>query len=432
MSTVMPKSDVAKAKSRLLEEKVIAVESLKAAERQTILDKVLETIDTKFMGPDVDTRELRKRHERAVQNAESREAFESAMNTLLRDLGVSHAGFFHEAAPRAAGRVAIAATFTKAETGDGQRWVFQDVHTGGAAAAAGIRPGDVLLSIGGKEFIPPEAMPFQLGERYDVTVRRADGSTIQSTLVIPKPKEKGRPLVVPDQVVTASRLGDGIGLIRVSMFPGVLGMDVARDMSRAVADLACDRLIFDLRGNTGGGIGCLRLMSLLCADRRGVGYSVGRAMARKGYAKERLPAFDRIPSSKLGVVPLMIRFATAGRSVAVYTETLGAKRHHGKVAVLVNEHSASAAEMVAGFASEYGLATLVGTKTAGRLVATSAFKVGFGYRVALPVGAYYTWQGTNLEGRGVEPQVTVPISTDALRVGEDNQLARAREEVARI
>ena len=129
-------------------------------------------------------------------------------------------------------------------------------------------------------------------------------------------------LVVPDQVVMAARLADGVGLIRVSMFPGVLGMDVARDMSRAVADLACDRLIFDLRGNTGGGIGCLRLTSLLCADRRGVGYSVGRAAARKGYAKERVPAFDRIPSSRLGVVPLMIRFATAGRSVAVYRRPL--------------------------------------------------------------------------------------------------------------
>jgi C-terminal processing protease CtpA/Prc len=33
--------------------------------------------------------------------------------------------------------------------------------------------------------------------------------------------------------------------------------------------------------------------------------------------------------------------------------------------ILVNEHSASAAEMDAAFASENGLATLVGTKTAG-------------------------------------------------------------------
>ncbi len=72
----------------------------------------------------------------------------------------------------------------------------------------------------------------------------------------------------------------------------------------------------------------------------------------------------------------MLRFAAAGRSVAVYTETLGAKRHHGKVALLINEHSASAAEMVAAFAAEYRLATVVGTKTAGRLVATSVFKVG--------------------------------------------------------
>ena len=378
-------------------------------DRRAVLDNVLRAIDTKFMGPDVDVGILRSTHESAILNAETREAFESEMNALLRALGVSHTGFFHEAVPRAAGRVALAATFTKAETTDGRRWMFQDVHPGGVAAAAGVRPGDVLLSIGGKDLVPPDAMPFALGEQYEVTVRRPDGSTTTSTLAIPRPKDKGRPLIVPEQVVTASRLRDGIGLIRVSMFPGMLGMDVARDMSRAVADLGCNRLIYDLRGNTGGGIGCLRLMSLLCSDRRGVGYSVGRAAARKGYVKERLPVFDRIPSSKLGVVPLMFRFALAGRSVAVYTERLGPRPHHGRVAMLVNEHSASAAEMVAAFASEYSLATLVGTTTAGRLVATSAFKVGFGYRVALPVGAYYTWKGSSLEGRGVQPDVAEPI-----------------------
>jgi hypothetical protein len=145
--------------------------------------------------------------------------------------------------------------------------------------------------------------------------------------------------------------------------------------------------------------------------------------ARQNAAPETtVAAADRIPSSKLGVVPLILRFVTAGRSVAVYTESLGSRRHHGKVALLVNEHSASAAEMVAAFASEYGLATLVGSKTAGRLVAASAFKVGFGYRVALPVGAYYTWNGTNLEGRGVEPQINEPILPNALWAGED-QLA---------
>ncbi len=403
----------------------MASPNLTAAERRSVLDAVLRQVETKFMGPDADTASLRTRHEAFIVGADSPEAFESAMNAMLKDLGVSHTGFFHESAPRTAGRVAIAATFAKAQTADGERWMFQDVHPGGAAATAGIRPGDVLLAIGGQELTPPTATPFTLGERYEVVLRRPDGSTVSPTLQVPRPKDKRQPVVVPDQVVTASKLERGIGLIRVSMFPGILGMDVARDMTRAVSDLACDRLIVDLRGNTGGGIGCLRLMSLLCDDRRGVGYSLGRDAVRAGRTKEQLPAFDRIPSSKWGVIPLAIKFARAGRSVAVFTERLGKARHHGKVAVLVNEHAASAAEMVAAFASEYGLATLVGTKTPGRLVATSAFKVGHGYRVALPVAAYHTWKGTNLEGQGVTPHVDAPLDAAALWNGLDTQLQRA-------
>src|SRR5262249_17927468 len=223
------------------------------------------------------------------------------------------------------------------------------------------------LDVNGQDFVPPTAIPFRLGESYTVTVRKRDGSTMRATLAIPGSREKQRPIVVPDQVVSAHKLESDMGYVRVCMFPGVLGIDVARDISRAVSDLQCSRLVIDLRGNTGGGIGCLRLMSQLCADRRGVGYSVGRKLLESGYDKERLPQFDRIPSSKLQVLPLIVKFGLAGRSVAVFTEALGPQRHHGRVAMLVNEHSASAAEMVAAFASEYGLATLVGTKTAGRL-----------------------------------------------------------------
>jgi C-terminal processing protease CtpA/Prc len=143
----------------------MAAPTLTATERRAVLDAVLRTVETKFMGPDVDTATLRGRHEAAVIDADSVDAFEAAVNAMLKDLGVSHTGFFHESAPRTAGRVAIAATFAKAQTPDGERWMFQDVHPGGAAAAAGIRPGDILLSVGGKELTPPAATPFTLGER---------------------------------------------------------------------------------------------------------------------------------------------------------------------------------------------------------------------------------------------------------------------------
>lgn len=405
--------------------------TLSESQRRDVLSKVLQTIDKQFMGAQPDTARLRPEHEAAIIQSADAEQFEAAVNAMLRGLGTSHVGFFHDSRPRAAGRVAIAATFMKTDTPDGPRWMFQDVHPGGAAAGAGIKPGDVLLTIDGKDVVPPDGLPFQLGTAYTFTVRRPNGSTAQPTVEVPGSKDKKRPIVVPDQVVTATKLDDGTGLIRVSMFPGVLGMDVARDMSRAVADLAADRLIIDLRGNTGGGIGCLRLMSLLCPDRRGVGYSVSRAVANRGFDKEHLPAFDRIPSSKLGVLPLMIRFARAKRSVAIFSEALGAQPHHGRIALLVNEHSASAAEMVAAFASESGLATVVGTKTPGRLVATSGFKVGHGYRVALPVAASYTWKGTNLEGTGVKPDIEEPLSGEAVRRGEDNRLAKARNSFVR-
>jgi carboxyl-terminal processing protease len=59
-------------------------------------------------------------------------------------------------------------------------------------------------------------------------------------------------------------------------------MDVARDISRALTELACSRFTFDLRGNTGGGIGCRRMISHLCPDSRGVGHSVDAALMPGG------------------------------------------------------------------------------------------------------------------------------------------------------
>lgn len=72
-------------------------------------------------------------------NADETDAFEAAVNALLTDLGVSHVGFFHERRPRAAARIATAATLTRAQTPDGTRWMFEDVHRGGVAADAGVQ-----------------------------------------------------------------------------------------------------------------------------------------------------------------------------------------------------------------------------------------------------------------------------------------------------
>src|SRR5258706_13686712 len=81
--------------------------------------------------------------------------------------------------------------------------------------------------------------------------------------------------------------------------------------------------------------------------------------------------------------------------------------------------------MVAAFAEENQLATIVGTKTPGRLLSGSAFKAGFGYIVGLPVAAYLTWEGRLIEGKGVSPTIPVGLSPEQLLAGEDPQMQKA-------
>jgi C-terminal processing protease CtpA/Prc len=91
----------------------------------------------------------------------------------------------------------------------------------------------------------------------------------------------------------------------------------------------------------------------------------------------------------------------------------GQQRFHGRVVLLVNEHTARAGEKVSAFAEENNLATIVGTKTPGRLLSGSAYKVGDGYILGLPVAAYLTWHGRMLENNGIVPKFSIELAGDA-------------------
>ena len=110
--------------------------------------------------------------------------------------------------------------------------------------------------------------------------------------------------------------------------------------------------------------------------------------------------------SKQALWLLALQFAPAMLAktpIVLETEGLGGRDFHGRVTILVNRHTASAAEMIVAFARENQLATIVGEKTAGRLLSATSVKVGNGFRLAMPTGAYYTWNGLVLEGTPMEP-----------------------------
>jgi C-terminal processing protease CtpA/Prc len=106
------------------------------------------------------------------------------------------------------------------------------------------------------------------------------------------------------------------------------------------------------------------------------------------------------------------------------TQGLSTQPFHGRIVALVNEWTNSAAEMVA-IAAENRLAMAVGQKARGNVPWAMNFKIGSGYWLRLPVFGWFTSSGRTLEGNGVDPDVLVEISPDALADGQDNQMARA-------
>jgi carboxyl-terminal processing protease len=392
------------------------MELLTRDQLNAVFEKVVETCEKKLYDPKlngVNWRQIAEGRKDRILSSKNDAEIEREFNDLIKELKVSHAGFYHERRPRAAGKMAISATLFKAEDNDRECWVFQDVHPGGAAFNAGIQAGDILMRVRDEEIHPPALPLFPLGESTPIDIRRRDGSHVRLTVKVPKSKTKERPLIELQPVSHAKN--DGVGWLKVCMFPGAIGIDVAHDIDKAIESLNCERLIIDLRGNTGGGIGCLRLMSYLTERRIPVGYSVTRRRA------------DHIPSKKIGLVGLALKFVGRDQSVVISTEGLGKQRFHGRVVLLVNEHSASSCEMVAAFANENKLATIVGSTTPGRLLGGHSFRVGNGYRIAIPVAAYYTWNGTFLEGKGVAPDVAEPFSVSAIRNGCDSQLQKAMD-----
>jgi len=402
---------------------------LNEADRLAILDRMARLVSERLYDPNLNGVDWRAAVEEArdgIAKADDSAEFERRVNELLKVLKVSHLGFFHERGRNATGKQTIGVTFMEDKTLDPPRWVFEDVHELGPAARAGIQRGWTLIAATDDEAIPPMQPAFRFDASNSVEALDRELRPRSVVIEVPKPKNHAKPFA-EFPPVSARRLDGGTALLKVSHFPGVVGIDVANAISVAIRELNPERLIIDLRGNTGGGLGCIRLMSLLVPDRRPIGYSLTRKAFGQQVNPERLPRFNRIPGNRLECLPLFPRFALRDKSVLLETEGLGNQRFHGAVAILVNQHSASATEMVAAFASETKSAILAGTKTPGRVTGAKSFALLHGYHCAIPVAAYRTWAGTNLEGVGVSPDIHSPVDATALRSGRDGAVTVAEE-----
>jgi carboxyl-terminal processing protease len=106
--------------------------------------------------------------------------------------------------------------------------------------------------------------------------------------------------------------------------------------------------------------------------------------------------------------------------------TLGSAHYRGRVAVLVDHLSASAAEIFAATMQEKRRGTVIGRKTSGYVLFARLHSLPDGGMLECSEDDLRTIQDKRLEGHGVMPDVESPPATlDDLRAGRDPDLDAA-------
>ena len=186
-------------------------------------------------------------------------------------------------------------------------------------------------------------------------------------------------------------LDNNIAYIQIAQFEDVTGDQFTEQIAKARED-GMKALILDLRNNPGG-----TLTSVI---------EVARQLLPKG--------------------------------LIVYTEDKNGERDEYKcdgshelevpMVVLVNENSASASEILSGAIKDYGIGKLLGTTTFGKGIVQKVFGITDGSAVKLTISHYYTPNGNDIHGVGIEPDETLDLDVDQyLKDGTDNQLESATE-----
>ena len=270
---------------------------------------------------------------------------------------------------------------------DGKTFI-SGVLDGLPASTAGLVVGDELLAADAAPFHPIKSFASKAGQEVTLTIRRrADGSP-QNVVVVPeqiKPNEAFlKAMEESSRIIDAD--GMKIGYIHVWSYAGAQYQQLLERELSAGKLKDADALVWDLRDGWGG------------AEAEYLHLFTGRA-------------------------PITTLINRDGRkSVANVT-------WRKPVTMLVNGGTRSGKEILAYGFKEYGVGEVIGSRTAGSVLAGRAYLLSDGSLLLLAVADVLV-DDRRLEGVGVMPTIPVPFPL-AYAQGQDPQLDRAVEVLSR-
>jgi carboxyl-terminal processing protease len=246
------------------------------------------------------------------------------------------------------------------------------------AYKAGIKAGDIIYKID---------QTVTTGMNTDEAVRLMRGKPgTKITLTIIR-KGENDPLVfnlvrdtIKVKTVKSQMFDGGIGYIRLTNFNEDCSKEVEQALKalKAIKETPLNGIILDLRSNPGGSLAeAINVSSLFLP----VGKTIVSTRGRDGK--------DAKHDSK----------AISYRDTKV------------PLAVLVDEGSASASEIVAGAVQDHKRGVVIGLTTFGKASVQTLLELRGGSAIKLTTARYYTPNGRSIQGVGIVPDVEVPRGT---------------------
>lgn len=250
-----------------------------------------------------------------------------------------------------------------------KRCVIMKPYAGMPAAEAGLLPGDVIYAIDGNEIPPCESEDIEDRNKYSEEVsaklRGEPGTTFELQVRRPgrqhrtaKFKITRRSIVLPS-VSLSAMVADSIGYISLSQFIEGTSSEIRRSMV-SLKQQGARSLILDLRGNPGGLLDeAVKTVNLFIPRNKEV-------VSTRGKVSELNQTYKTLIDPQDPDIPLV---------------------------VLVDEHSASAAEITSGALQDYDRALVIGRRTYGKGLVQQSREMPYKTALKLTTGRYYIPSG---------------------------------------